>query len=106
MPDGGVNNIGVAALTTAVQAMSGWENANQVEARRLLFLNLVISVFLSCIPQVQTYYLAGVNNEAADQLSRWREKGLWGFDPQKGVSVDVSFVLDVLARPHVRPDHV
>ena len=63
-------------------------------------------MFLSGILQVHSYYLAGVSNEAADQLSRWREKGLWGFDPQKEVSVDVSFVLDVLARPHVRPNHV
>ena len=60
-------------LATAVQAMSVWEHTSEVVA--------------------DLRYLPGVDNEAADQLSRWRQKGLSGFSQQREKVVSLADVL-------------
>jgi hypothetical protein len=60
-------------LAAAVQAMAYWERKCDVKAR--------------------VTYLPGDDNEAADQLSRWRQKGLGGFDPGRECPVALSDVL-------------
>ena len=60
-------------LSLAVQAMAFWESKHDVVA--------------------DVYYLPGIDNEAADQLSRWRQKGLGGFSADRELHVSVSDIL-------------
>jgi len=48
--------------------------------------------------KVHVHYLPGKDNWAADQLSRWRRKGIDGFTKQNEEVVDLSFVLDPVLR--------
>jgi uncharacterized protein (UPF0548 family) len=57
----------------AVQAMAHWEFHHDVKVR--------------------VGYLAGTDNWAADQLSRWRKKGLHGFHPGRECKISLSEVL-------------
>lgn len=63
-------------LSVAVQAMSVWERHAEVA--------------------VKVHYLPGEENEAADQLSRWRKRGLVGFDLSRERMVSLRDVLGKL----------
>ena len=60
-------------LAAAVQAMAFWEKKGDVRAR------------VVCLP--------GEKKEAADQLSRWRKKGLNGFQMWRGCKVSLADLL-------------
>ena len=62
-------------LALAVQAMTGWEQRGGVVGK--------------------VEYLPGLQNEAADQLSRWRRKGIQGFNPGRECRISLKEVLDV-----------
>ena len=63
-----------APLAVAVQLMSFWESHYDV--------------------QVGVNYLPGEANDAADQLSRWRKRGLAGFSEENECVVSLHVIFD------------